>query len=82
MNSKSHAILIKNGSSANTFYSNKISSTNKEGLIISQDSTSKNNSFSNNQIISNGRASTTTAAEPSVEGDTIKHPQIKKTSSK
>jgi parallel beta-helix repeat protein len=79
MNSKSHSILIKNSSSANTFYSNKISSTNKQGLIISQDSTSKNNSFPNNQIISNGRASTTT---PAAEGDTIKHPQIKKTSSK
>ena len=69
MNSKSHAILIKDGSSANTFYSNKIISANKQGLIINQDSTSKNNSFSNNQIISNGGASTT-SAEPSTEGNT------------
>jgi poly(beta-D-mannuronate) C5 epimerase len=85
MNSKSHAILIKNGSSANTFYSNKISSTNAQGLIISQDSSSKNNLFLNNQIISNGRASTTTPAEPSTAaaaGDTIKHPHNKKTSTK
>jgi mannuronan 5-epimerase len=81
MNSKSHAILIKNSSSANTFYSNKISSTNKQGLIINQDSTSNNNSFSNNQIISNGRASTT-PAEPSIGGDTIKHPPNKKTSTR
>jgi len=74
MNSKSHAILIKNSSSANTFYSNKIISANKQGLIINQDSTSKNNSFSNNQIISNGGASTTPAG-PSTEGNTIKHPR-------
>jgi poly(beta-D-mannuronate) C5 epimerase len=83
MNSKSHAILIKNSSSANTFYSNKISSADMQGLIISQDSSSKNNSFSNNQIISNDRASTTTPAEPSTAaGDTIKHPHDKKTSTK
>jgi len=81
MNSKSHAILIKNSSSANTFYSNKISSADKQGLIINQDSSSKNNSFSNNQIISNGEASTTAPPEPSTEGDTIKRP-YKKTSTK
>jgi hypothetical protein len=47
---KSHAILINNGSNGNTFYSNKIVSSNKEGLEIDQDATSKNNIFSNNQI--------------------------------
>ena len=51
MNSKSHAILINNGSNGNTFYSNKIVSANKEGLEIGQDATSKNNVFSNNQVI-------------------------------
>jgi poly(beta-D-mannuronate) C5 epimerase len=80
MNSKSHAILIKNASSENTFYTNKIVSTKKEGLNISQDTTSKNNTFSNNQIVSDGVASSA-PAEPSTETNTIKHPH-KKTSIK
>ena len=50
MNSKLHAILINNGSSGNTFTSNKIVGTTPQGLKISQDSTSKNNVFSNNQL--------------------------------
>jgi Tfp pilus assembly protein PilE len=54
MNSKSHAILIKNASSANTFYSNKIISASKQGLSINQDPTSSNNTFSNNQVITSG----------------------------
>ena len=54
MNSKSHAILIKNASSTNTFVSNKIVSANKQGLIINQDPTSRNNTFSNNQVITSG----------------------------
>ncbi|MDP9288704.1 MAG: right-handed parallel beta-helix repeat-containing protein [Thermoproteota archaeon] len=76
MDSKSHAILVKNASSANTFYSNKIVSANKQGLKIVQDSTSKN-TFSNNQIVSSGVASTT-SAEPSTEDNTITHPHNKK----
>ena len=51
MNSKSQAILINNGSNGNTFYSNKLISANKDGLEIDQDATSKNNVFSNNQVI-------------------------------
>jgi parallel beta-helix repeat protein len=54
MNSKSHAILIKNASSTNTFVSNKIVSANKQGLIINQDPTSRNNTFSNNQVFTSG----------------------------
>jgi parallel beta-helix repeat protein len=50
INSKSYAILVKGTSLANTFYSNKIASDNKQGLIISQDPTSKDNVFYNNQI--------------------------------
>jgi poly(beta-D-mannuronate) C5 epimerase len=57
MNSKSHAILINNGSNGNTFYSNKIVSATKEGLEIGQDSTSSNNVFSNNQVINSASAS-------------------------
>ena len=57
MNSKSHAILINNGSNGNTFYSNKIVSATKEGLEIGQDSTSSNNVFSNNQVINSAAAS-------------------------
>jgi len=49
--SKSHAILVNNGSNGNAFYSNNIVSANKEGLEIDQDPTSRNNVFSNNQII-------------------------------
>ncbi len=41
MNSRSHAILIKNALS-NTFASNKIKGTTPQGLKISQDPTSKN----------------------------------------
>ena len=52
MNSKSHAIVINNGSSGNIFTSNKIVGTTPQGLKISQDSTSEN------QIVSTGRTST------------------------
>ena len=76
MDSKSHAILVKNASSANTFYSNKIVSANKQGLKIVQDSTSKN-TFSNNQIVSSGGASTT-LAEPTTEDNTVRHPHNKR----
>jgi|SRR4249920_2288557 parallel beta-helix repeat protein len=58
-NSKSHAILINNGSNGNTFYSNKIISANKEGLEINQDPTSKNNVFSNNQVINSASPNNT-----------------------
>jgi mannuronan 5-epimerase len=51
MNSRDHAIVISGGSNANTLYSNKIASTNKKGLEIIQDGTSKNNVYSNNQIL-------------------------------
>ena len=52
INSKSHAIILTNGSSGNAFYSNKIVSATPQGKAIGQDVTSKNNSFSNNQIVS------------------------------
>jgi poly(beta-D-mannuronate) C5 epimerase len=81
MNSKSHAILIKNASSANAFYTNKIVSASKQGLVINQDPTSKNNIFTNNQLVSGGVASST-PAEPSTESNTIKHTHNKKTSIK
>jgi len=81
MNSKSNAILIKNASSTNAFYTNKIVSANKQGLSINQDPTSKNNTFTNNQIVSGGVASPT-PAEPSTETNTIKHPHNKKNSIK
>ncbi|MFZ0896117.1 MAG: hypothetical protein WAZ77_16595 [Candidatus Nitrosopolaris sp.] len=45
----SNTSLITNGSTGNTFYSDKIA--NKQGLDIDQDSTSKTNTFSNNQLI-------------------------------
>jgi parallel beta-helix repeat protein len=48
--SKSHALLINIYSSGNTISSNKIVSTTSQGLKISQDSTSKNNTFANNQV--------------------------------
>jgi hypothetical protein len=51
-NSKTHAILVNNGSSSNTFYSNKIIGATPNGLKIEQDPTSKNNVFNNNQIAS------------------------------
>jgi mannuronan 5-epimerase len=50
-NSKAHAILVNNGSSSNTFYSNKIISATPAGLKIEQDPSSKNNVFNNNQIV-------------------------------
>jgi mannuronan 5-epimerase len=50
-NSISQAILLINGSSGNTFSDNKLVSSTPAGLQIVQDSTSKNNIFSNNQII-------------------------------
>jgi parallel beta-helix repeat protein len=81
MNSKSHAILIKNASSANAFYTNKIVSASKQGLVINQDPTSKNNIFTNNQLVSGGVASST-PAEPSTESNTIKHSHNKKISIK
>jgi len=80
MNSKSHAILIKNASSTNTFVSNKIVGTTPQGVKISQDSTSKN-TFSNNQIVSTG-GTFTKAAEPSAEVNPVKHPHNKRTSTK
>jgi mannuronan 5-epimerase len=51
LNSLSNAILLASGASANTFTSNKISGSTPESLKIEQDPTSKNNTFSNNQII-------------------------------
>jgi len=59
MNSKSHAILINNGSNGNTFYSNKIVSANEDGLEIDQDTTSKNNVFSNNQVMNSASTNNT-----------------------
>jgi len=59
MNSKSHAILINNGSNGNIFYSNKIVSAIKEGLEIKQDETSKNNVFSNTQVINSASPNNT-----------------------
>ncbi|MGC2667627.1 MAG: right-handed parallel beta-helix repeat-containing protein [Candidatus Nitrosopolaris sp.] len=50
-NSISQAVLINNGSSGNTFSDNKVVSSTPAGLKIVQDSTAKNNIFSNNQII-------------------------------
>ena len=50
-NSINNAILLNNGSSGNTFSSNKIVSSTPQGLMIEQDPTSKNNIFSDNQII-------------------------------
>ena len=55
-NSISQAILINNGSSGNTFSTNKIISSTPAGLKIVQDSTSKDNVFSNNQLVGSGRA--------------------------
>jgi mannuronan 5-epimerase len=50
-NSLTNAILLTSGASSNTFASNKISDSTPESLKIEQDPTSKNNVFSNNQII-------------------------------
>jgi len=57
MNSISDALLVNMGSSENTFSSNKIVSATPQGLKIVQDATSKNNVFSNNQLV-NSAAST------------------------
>ncbi|MRN41042.1 MAG: hypothetical protein FIO02_08380 [Nitrosopumilales archaeon] len=51
MNSLSDAILVNKGSLENTFSSNKIVSATPQGLKINQDATSKNNVFSNNQLV-------------------------------
>src|SRR5947209_7319804 len=59
MNSKSHAIIFNNSSNGNTFYSNKLISANKDGLEIDLDGTSKNNVFSNNQVINSASANNT-----------------------
>jgi parallel beta-helix repeat protein len=58
-NSISQAILINNGSSGNTFFDNKVVSSTPAGLKIVQDSTAKNNIFSNNQIIHSTNEATT-----------------------
>jgi mannuronan 5-epimerase len=58
-NSVSNAILVASGASGNTFTSNKISSSTPEGLKIQQDTTAKNNVFSNNQIIHSTNEATT-----------------------
>ena len=58
-NSISQAILINNGSSGNTFSDNKVISSTPAGLKIVQDSTAKNNIFSNNQIIRSTNEATT-----------------------
>jgi len=58
-NSISQAILINNGSSGNTFFDNKVVSSTPAGLKIVQDSTAKNNIFSNNQIIHSTSGATT-----------------------
>jgi mannuronan 5-epimerase len=50
-NSITEAIVIDTDSSVNTFTSNKIVSSTPQGLKIIQDSTSKNNAFANNQIV-------------------------------
>jgi len=50
-NSISDAILVATGASSNSFTSNKIIGATPEGLEIEQDPTSKNNIFSNNQIV-------------------------------
>jgi parallel beta-helix repeat protein len=58
-NSISNAILLATGASGNTFTSNKITSVAPEGLEIEQDPTSKNNVFSNNQLIHSSTRATT-----------------------
>jgi poly(beta-D-mannuronate) C5 epimerase len=65
-NSISQAVLFNNGSSQNTFSSNKLVSSTTAGLKIVQDSTSKDNILSNNQVIQStnegGSSSTHTGA--------------------
>jgi hypothetical protein len=46
-----NAILVASGSSGNTFSTNKIVSSTPQGVRIIEDSTSKNNVVSNNQIV-------------------------------
>ena len=77
------AILIDSGSSVNTFTSNKIVSNTPQGLKIVQDSTSKNNAFANNQIVTSGGISATTpSTAPPALGNTLKHSPDKKISTK
>jgi mannuronan 5-epimerase len=71
VDSVSQAILIINGSSGNTFSANKIVSSTPAGLKINQDSTAKNNVFSNNQIVRSSNAAETAA--PPTGGDHFKH---------
>jgi mannuronan 5-epimerase len=59
----SNAILINSGSSGNTFSANKIISSTPTGLKINQDSTAKNNIFSNNQINRSSNAAGTAAPD-------------------
>jgi mannuronan 5-epimerase len=59
----SHAIFINSGSSGNVFSDNKIISSIPGGLKINQDSTAKNNIFSNNQINRSSNAAGTAAPD-------------------
>jgi hypothetical protein len=61
-NSISNAILLATGASGNTFSSNKIIGATPEGLEIEQDLASKNNIFSNNQLIHSSSPTTTNLA--------------------
>ena len=54
-----NAILVASGASGNTFSSNKIVSSTPQGLKIEQDPTSKNNIFTNNQLIHSSKQRTT-----------------------
>ena len=64
INSIKSAILVNNGSSGNTISSNKIVSSTLQGLKIEQDPTSKNNLFSDNQLIHSSIGSKATAVTP------------------
>ena len=64
INSIKSAILVNNGSSGNTISSNKIVSSTPQGLKIEQDPTSKNNLFSDNQLIHSSIGSKATAVTP------------------
>jgi parallel beta-helix repeat protein len=64
INSINSAILVNNGSSGNTISSNKIVSSTPQGLKIEQDPTSKNNLFSDNQLIHSSIGSKATAVTP------------------
>jgi mannuronan 5-epimerase len=57
--SRTNAILVASGASGNTFSSNNIVASTPQGLKIEQDPTSKNNVFSNNQIIHSSNQATT-----------------------